>query len=81
MRGSSTERYGTGWRELAASILRRDEHRCHWCGDAADTADHVIPKALGGTDEPSNLVAACRRCNYGRTARIGHQARSQPSAT
>ena len=25
--------------------------------------DHIIPKALGGTDDPSNLCAACYRCN------------------
>jgi 5-methylcytosine-specific restriction endonuclease McrA len=25
--------------------------------------DHVLPKSLGGTDNPDNLVLSCRRCN------------------
>jgi hypothetical protein len=32
------------------------------------TIDHVQPKALGGTDEPSNLVAACADCNGGKSS-------------
>lgn len=27
------------------------------------TLDHVIPRSRGGTDQSSNLVTACRRCN------------------
>ena len=30
------------------------------------TADHVIPKSLGGSDEIDNLALACRRCNERR---------------
>ena len=25
--------------------------------------DHVIPRCKGGTDDPDNLVTACRTCN------------------
>jgi 5-methylcytosine-specific restriction endonuclease McrA len=28
--------------------------------------DHVVPHRYGGTNEPSNLVATCGKCNYGR---------------
>ncbi len=28
--------------------------------------DHVLPHALGGTNELSNLVLACAACNFGR---------------
>jgi len=53
-------------------ILRRDAHACRYCGacapDAALTVDHVTPVALGGTDDPSNLVAACRDCNAGKAS-------------
>lgn len=27
------------------------------------SVDHIIPKALGGTDHKDNLIFACRRCN------------------
>lgn len=53
-------------------VLRRDSHTCRYCGASAPeatlTVDHVIPVALGGSDEPSNLVAACRDCNAGKAS-------------
>lgn len=53
-------------------VLRRDNHTCRYCGatapDAVLTVDHVTPVALGGTDEPGNLVAACRDCNAGKAS-------------
>lgn len=59
-------------RRLRFEILRRDGHTCRYCGakapDVALTVDHVIPVALGGGDEPSNLIAACRDCNAGKTS-------------
>ena len=33
------------------------------------TAEHVIARQDGGTNHPSNIVAACLRCNAGRHAR------------
>lgn len=36
---------------------------CHYCGARADTKDHYIPTALGGTDHFSNFVPACEECN------------------
>ncbi len=59
-------------RRLRFEILRRDQHTCRYCGGKAPdiplTVDHVIPTALGGTDEPSNLVTACQPCNAGKTS-------------
>jgi hypothetical protein len=53
-------------------VLKRDNHTCRYCGasapDATLTVDHVTPVALGGTDNPDNLVAACRDCNYGKAS-------------
>lgn len=59
-------------RALRFQILRRDNHACRYCGakapEAKLTVDHVIPEALGGTDDPSNLVTACDTCNGGKSA-------------
>lgn len=59
-------------KRLRYEVLRRDEHTCRYCGgtvpDVVLTVDHVIPVALGGTDEPTNLVAACKDCNAGKQA-------------
>jgi 5-methylcytosine-specific restriction endonuclease McrA len=47
------------------NILRRDNHRCQYCGrtDATLTVDHIIPKAKLGEDSWENLVTACVECN------------------
>lgn len=47
------------------NILRRDGHRCQYCGrtDVTLTVDHIIPRSRGGTDTWDNLVAACVACN------------------
>lgn len=44
-------------------VLRRDAHRCGYCGAAATTIDHVLPRSRGGVDSWENLVACCLRCN------------------
>ena len=60
--------YGNGsssrWRKRRALILKMHDYLCVYCGDEANTVDHVIPINKGGTDDPMNLVAACGRCNY-----------------
>lgn len=59
-------------RRLRFEILKRDNHTCRYCGgqppDVKLTIDHVVPVALGGGDDPSNLVAACRDCNSGKAS-------------
>lgn len=59
-------------RALRFQVLRRDGHRCHYCGATAAqaklTVDHVTAVALGGTDTPDNLVTACEPCNGGKSA-------------
>lgn len=59
-------------RRLRFEVLRRDGYTCRYCGaqapDAKLTVDHVIPVALGGGDEPSNLITACVDCNAGKSS-------------
>jgi hypothetical protein len=44
-------------------VMERDHHLCVYCGLPAEVVDHVVPHCRGGADDPSNLVAACRKCN------------------
>ena len=44
-------------------VLRRDAHRCGYCGNSASTIDHVMPRSRGGKDSWENLVACCLGCN------------------
>lgn len=56
-------------KRLRFEILRRDNHTCRYCGAKDDlTIDHVTPEALGGTNDPANLVAACADCNAGKSS-------------
>ena len=58
--------YGRKWRELRQHILRRDNYECAYCGQQADTVDHIIPLSKGGTHHETNLTSACAKCNYGK---------------
>lgn len=59
-------------KRLRFEILRRDNHTCRYCGakgpDIPLRVDHVTPQALGGSDDPANLVTACEPCNTGKSS-------------
>lgn len=70
--------YNSRAREKRAKAVRylivpRDERRlrgaCVYCGDPADSVDHVIPLVRGGTHGIGNLVPACLTCNKSKHAR------------
>lgn len=46
-------------------VLSRDNHRCTECGESQNLeVHHVVPRRLGGPDEPSNLVTLCSACHF-----------------
>lgn len=55
-------------------VLKRDAHRCAYCGGHATTIDHVLPKSRGGAMAWVNLVAACARCNSHKKNRTPEEA-------
>lgn len=59
------------WRVIRTATLKRDGERCHYCAQQAGpfVVDHVIPVSKGGTEDPSNLVVACRPCNASKRDR------------
>ena len=57
------------------NVLRRDRHRCVYCGAAERlTIDHVMPRSRGGADSWENLVAACTPCNNRKGNRTPEEA-------
>lgn len=64
-------------------VLRRDNHRCGYCGKAASTIDHVMPRSRGGADSWENLVACCLFSELTRfliAIAARHRAHSSPSS-
>ena len=63
-------------------VLRRDAHRCAYCGAHATTVDHVRPRSRGGENSWENLVACCLRCNALKADRslesMGWRLREEP---
>jgi len=55
---------------VRAEVLQRDYYTCHYCGMEANTADHLIPISKGGTDEATNMVACCTKCNSSKLNRM-----------
>lgn len=52
-------------------VFDRSQGRCHYCKavltlDGKWHVEHQKPRALGGTDDPVNLVAACVECNLAK---------------
>jgi 5-methylcytosine-specific restriction endonuclease McrA len=52
------------------AVLERDGHTCVYCGERADTIDHVRPRSRGGLHQWTNVVAACARCNHRKGDRL-----------
>lgn len=61
-----------GWRcHLCKKPVRQDVPRTH---DEGATIDHLIPRSLGGEDEPANVATAHWKCNRDKGARaVGEQ--------
>jgi 5-methylcytosine-specific restriction endonuclease McrA len=59
------------WRALRKTILARDGYVCAYCGQDADTVDHVVSvkESREMAMSPDNLVSACKRCNSIKGAR------------
>lgn len=59
-------------KKLRHDVYKRDRWTCVFCGLVfpADelTIDHLIPLALGGTDDVTNYATSCRSCNQRKAA-------------
>jgi 5-methylcytosine-specific restriction protein A len=74
--------YGADWRKVRLEVLQRDSYLCQphrKIGKLVEAreVDHIVNKASGGTDDPSNLQAICRECH--RTKTISERRASRPN--
>lgn len=55
------------WRQ---SIKDKWNYQCAYCGSKENlTLDHIIPRSKGGSDNLTNVLCACKKCNNDK----GHQ--------
>ena len=78
------QRHGTSgwaWQRTVRSVIERDGGVCRFdipgCTRMAATAGHVIAKAAGGSDHPSNLRASCAACNEAKRRQEARDGRPQ----
>jgi len=74
---------GTGssnkWRKIREQIIRRDGC-CQMCGSEERlSVDHIVPRTLGGDDNPSNLQVLCSSCNSSKGGRFFDRGRTPPT--
>ena len=52
-------------KKIKDSVLNRYDGKCGYCGKKPLklAVDHIWPVCLRGSDDPSNLMPACRECN------------------
>jgi len=66
------------------AVFARDGGRCVYCGAAATSLDHVVPRSRGGPHSWDNVVSACGRCNHAKADRavseMGWRLRRPPTA-
>ncbi|HEV8718949.1 MAG TPA: HNH endonuclease signature motif containing protein [Candidatus Binatia bacterium] len=62
--------------EIQREVESRAGHRCEYCRrhqalqGASFPVEHIVPIALGGTDDLDNLAWACPGCNLKKSNRV-----------
>lgn len=65
----------TNAERLRIAVLVRDGYVCQYCGAPLTPGvdaevDHIVPRCLGGENEPTNLVAVCPACNAKKNSKM-----------
>lgn len=64
---------GRPWMRQVKLVIARDGATCRLaltgCTGIATTADHILPRSKGGSNELPNLRASCGHCNKSRKDR------------
>jgi 5-methylcytosine-specific restriction endonuclease McrA len=59
------------YRALKQARKQEFNNCCAYCGDEPNflTIDHIVPRSQGGTNDPDNLLPACKNCNESKGSR------------
>jgi hypothetical protein len=59
-----------------ASVIERAEERCEYClcpmrySSSPFSVEHILPRAMGGTNSLTNLALSCQGCNNAKYTKI-----------
>jgi 5-methylcytosine-specific restriction endonuclease McrA len=61
----------SAWAELHEVVTAEQGTICAYCSKPANpvTLDHIVPLSKGGSNNPLNMLVACRSCNSSKGAR------------
>lgn len=63
VRGRQDPRVSRDYKKVRLQVLARDGYVCYYCGNDADTVDHIVAIKNGGDPvNPENLLACLRYC-------------------
>jgi len=70
VQGSHDPRLSRQYKAQRLVVLSRDGYTCYYCGQDANTVDHIVSiKAGGDPISLENMVACCKRCNSSKGSR------------
>ncbi len=70
VQGKHDPRLTRQYKKARLLVLSRDGYTCAYCGQDADTVDHVQSIKSGGDPVSlENLIACCKRCNSAKGSR------------
>jgi 5-methylcytosine-specific restriction enzyme A len=68
--------HSKAWRSARAEVLKRDGYTCQLqlvgCKRRATTADHIVERREGGSDDDANLRSVCASCHNKRHPSKGY---------
>ena len=70
VQGRHDPRLSSKYKKQRLIVLSRDGYTCVYCGQDANTVDHVVSLKAGGDPiSLENMVACCKRCNSSKGSR------------
>jgi len=70
VQGRQDPRVSRAYKKQRLIVLSRDGYVCYYCGQDANTVDHIVSiKAGGDPISLDNMIACCKRCNSSKGSR------------
>jgi 5-methylcytosine-specific restriction endonuclease McrA len=68
--GSRDPRLTRKYKAQRLIVLARDGYTCYYCGQDANTVDHIVSIKSGGDPiSLENMISACKKCNSSKGSR------------